>query len=128
LSASRDAAYRIGMGGPSEHTLRSREQIAAFARKLVRAPIERAEGRTAARLIDLFDARRARGADPLFVPTIGAALRAGRPTLQFYCPGCQVDLRRLDWHPDTPITSLIPLASCKRCLPHPPFAKLIGLW
>jgi len=118
------------MGGPSEHTLRSREQIAAFARKLARAPAERAENRTASRLIDLWDARRARGAEPLFAPTIGAAIRAGRPFLSCYCPGCgavgEIDLRRIDRHPNASLESLIPELSCKRCSPHPPFAKLIG--
>ena len=100
------------MGGPSES--RSARGIrcrlcAAWAR----APFERAENRTAARLVDLWDARRARGAEPLFAPTIGAAIRAGRPWLAFYCPGCgvvgQIDLRRLDRHRDTPVKSLIPL-------------------
>jgi len=75
----------------------------------------------------VWDARRARGAEPLFHPTIGGAIRAGRPWLS----GCgvvgEVDLRRLDRHPATAVTSLIPLASCMRCSPHPPFAKLVGL-
>jgi len=31
---------------------------------------------TAARIVDLWDARRARGAEPLFHPTIGGAIRA----------------------------------------------------
>src|SRR4051812_20565288 len=119
------------MGGPSERTIRAREDIAAWVRRFADAPRQRAENRTAARLIDLWDARRKRGAEPLFAPTIGAAIRAGRPWLRFYCPGCQVvgeiDVRRLDRHRATPVTSLIPLASCTRCSPHPPFAKLIGL-
>jgi hypothetical protein len=119
------------MGGPSESSIRASEYVAAFARAWARAPFERAENRTAARLVDLWEARRKRGAEPLFAPSIGAAIRAGRPWLTFYCPGCrvvgQVDLRGLDRHRDTPITSLIPLASCTRCSPHPPFAKLIGL-
>jgi hypothetical protein len=108
-----------------------REEIAAFARQLARAPAERAENRAASRLIDLWDARRVRGAEPLFHPTIGAAIRAGRPWLSCYCPGCgvmgEIDLRKLDRHRDTAITSLIPELSCKRCAPHPPFARLIGL-
>jgi len=119
------------MGGPSERTIRAREELAAWVRRFADAPRQRAENRTAARLIELWDARRARGAEPLFAPTVGAALRAGRPRLTFYCPGChvvgEIDLRSIDRHRDTSITSLIPLASCKRCSPHPPFAKLIGL-
>jgi len=37
------------------------------------------------------------------------------------------DLRRLDRHPATPVTSLIPMLSCQRCRPQPPFARLTGL-
>jgi hypothetical protein len=89
------------------------------------------KNRTAGRIIDLWDARRARGAEPLFHPTIGGAIRAGRPWLTCYCPGCgvvgEIDLRKLDRHPDASVGSLIPLLSCQRCSPHPPFGKLIGL-
>ena len=74
---------------------------------------------------------RARRAEPLFVPTIGAAIRARKPVLMFYCPGCQVvgelNLQNVDRHPGASIESLIPFVSCTRCSPNPPFAKLIGL-
>ena len=63
------------MGGPSESTIRAKEYIAATVRQWARAPIERAENRTAARLVDLWDARRKRGVEPLFAPTIGTAIR-----------------------------------------------------
>jgi|ERR1043165_3059996 hypothetical protein len=119
------------MGGPSESTLRAREQIARFAEWLAAAPQRRAASRFAARILSLWDARRARGGPLVFVPTIGAAITAGRPFLTFHCPACKVagrlDLRRLDRHPDTPVTSLIPSLSCQRCTPNPPFAKLDGL-
>ena len=62
------------------------------------------KNRTAGRIIDLWDARRARGAEPLFI-----------------------DLRRIDRHPGASVESLIPQLSCQRCSPHPPFARLIGL-
>jgi hypothetical protein len=38
-----------------------------------------------------------------------------------------LDLRQLDWHPDTMITSLIPALSCRNCRPHAPFAELVKL-
>ena len=89
------------------------------------------KNRAAARIVDLWDARRARGAEPLFHPTIGAVIRAGRPWLMCYCPGCgvvgEIDLRRIDRHPGASVESLIPHLSCQRCSPHPPFARLIGL-
>ena len=52
---------------------------------------------TAERVVDLWEKRRVLGAEPLFVPTIGAAIRAGKPVLMFYCPGCQV-VGELDLH------------------------------
>jgi len=63
------------------------------------------------RLIDLWNARRARGAEPLFHPTIGAAIRAGRPWFSCYCRGCgvvgQIDLGTLDRHRDASASSAV---------------------
>jgi hypothetical protein len=119
------------MGGPSEYTVRMQEEIAAWVADLAAAPQRRAASRFAARVLSLWDARRKRGEPPLFVPTIGACITAERPFLTFHCPACsvqgRVDLRALDRHPETPVTSLIPSLSCQRCMPNPPFAKLDGL-
>lgn len=119
------------MGGPSESTLRAREDIAAWCKRYAMAPQRRAASRFAVRILSLWWRRRERGAPLLFVPTIGACITAERPFLTFHCPACSVkghvDLRKLDRHPETPITSLIPSLSCQRCSPNPPFAKLDGL-
>jgi hypothetical protein len=119
------------MGGPSEDKLKMREDVAAFFGRLQAAPLRRAASRFATRVLSLWDARRERGDTLLFVPTIGACITAERPILTFHCPACKiggrVDLRKLDRHPDTPVTSLIPSLSCQRCTPNPPFAKLDGL-
>lgn len=119
------------MGGPSESHVRMTEEVAAFVAGLKAVPLRRAASRFAARILSLWDARRARGEALLFVPTIGACITAERPFLTFHCPACKVggrvDLRTLDRHPETPVTSLIPSLSCQRCAPNPPFAKLDGL-
>jgi len=85
----------------------------------------------AASVVDVWNSRLAAGQDLFFTPSIGAAIRGGKPLLAFYCPACGVsgtaDLRRLDRHPATPVTSLIPMLSCQRCRPQPPFARLTGL-
>jgi len=56
---------------------------------------------------------------------------ARKPYLTFYCPACgvtgHVDLRKVDQHRGASITSLIPALSCRRCIPHAPFARLTGL-
>jgi hypothetical protein len=108
-----------------------KEEVTAWVAGLKAAPLRRAASRFAARVLSLWDARRERGDTMLFVPTIGAAIRAERPFLTFHCPACRVhgrvDLRTVDRHLETPITSLIPSLSCQRCSPNPPFAKLDGL-
>jgi len=66
-----------------------------------------------------------------FYPTIRAALIARRFYLGCLCPGCgqrgSVDLRRINRHPDASLESLIPMLSCERCSPNPPFARLTGV-
>ena len=66
-----------------------------------------------------------------FFPTIRAALIARRFYPGCLCPGCgqrdSVDLRRVNRHPDASLESLIPMLSCQRCSPNPPFARLTGL-
>src|SRR5712671_2967628 len=81
-------------------------------------------------LVEVWNSRLAAGRELFFSPTIRAAILAHTPILTFVCPACQVtgsiDLRKLDRHPRTSITSLIPSLSCQRCVPNAPFAKLTG--
>ena len=84
----------------------------------------------AGKIVEVWNSRLAAGRELFFTPTIRAVL-AHAPVLTFACPACRVtgsaDLRKLDRHPQTPVTSLIPSLSCQRCGPNPPFAKLTGL-
>jgi hypothetical protein len=61
----------------------------------------------------------------------GAAIAAECPWLRFYCPACrrigEVDLRKLDRHRGATVESLLPVLSCRRRSPNPPFATLLGL-
>ena len=63
--------------------------------------------------------------------TIGCALKARHWFLWVRCPACRttqaVDLRTLDRHPWSAISSLIPALSCRSCRPHAPFAELVRL-
>jgi len=119
------------MGRETENQWRRREATRKWIAELAALPEQRRTDQAAARVVSLWEKRRARGAEPLFVPTIGAAIRARKPILMFYCPGCEVvgelDLRKVDRHRGGAIESLIPFVSCTRCSPNPPFAKLIGL-
>jgi hypothetical protein len=103
----------------------NREQIAR-EQEVVRADLAEAGN-----VVEVWNSRLAAGRELLFTPTIRAAIMARTPMLTFSCPACLVtgttDLRKLDRHPQTPVTSLIPSLSCRRCRPNPPFAKLTGL-
>jgi hypothetical protein len=108
-----------------ERTLEAEKQAAA---KRALNPQVRAD---ALRLMTEWNERQAQRAPPLFSPTIGAAIAVQQWHLHVRCPGCcctqSIDLRRLDWHPDAMVTSLIPKLSCRNCRPNAPFAELVKL-
>jgi hypothetical protein len=85
----------------------------------------------AERLVAAWNERRAKRMPLLFSPTIGAAINARQWFLWVYCPACHttqaIDLRTLDRHHDTAVTSLIPALSCRSCRPNAPFAQLVRL-
>ena len=67
-----------------------RQLTAQMIRHLAALPEEKRQNRFAGRVVDLWSSRLARDADPLFVPTIGAATRAGRPWLSYICHACMM--------------------------------------
>jgi hypothetical protein len=107
--------------------LRRDAEKAAAARR-ARNPEIQAD---ALRLITEWNERQGRRAPLLFSPTIGAAIAAQHWWLWVRCPACcttkSIDLRRLDRHPDTMVTSLIPALSSRNRRPHAPFADLVKL-
>jgi len=66
----------------------------------------------AERLVAAWNERQAKRMPMLFAPTIGAAIAARHWWLWVRCPACHttnaIDLRTLDHHPDSAITSLMP--------------------
>jgi hypothetical protein len=107
---------------------RRREAEKQAAAKRALDPQVRAD---ALRFVTEWNERQAQRGPLLFSPTIGAAVAAQHWYLWVRCPGCcctqSVDLRRLDWHPDAMVTSLIPKLSCRNCRPYAPFAELVKL-
>jgi len=71
------------------------------------------------------------GRDVLWSPTIRAALLAGVPWLDVFCPGCgtakAIDLRTVDRHPLASIGTLVLGLRCSWCLGSAPMPKLVGL-
>jgi hypothetical protein len=116
------------MGGMSERTWRMKQQLRRTLRDMV---TDWEENPAAARAVDLWNQRQARGAEPLLYPTIAAAVRAGKPRLTYRCPGCDLigdaDVRGFDRHPHASISSIIPALRCPRCTPSGPFVKLLRL-
>jgi hypothetical protein len=70
-------------------------------------------------LVDLWNARRAAGADVWMYPTVTAALAAGCPWLHFCCTLCQrqdaVDLRTFPQHRTASVSSVISELACTDC-------------
>ena len=68
----------------------------------------------------------------LWSPTIRAALLAGAPWLDVFCPGCAttkvIDLRTIDRHPLASVGTLVLGLRCSWCPRSAPIPKLIGLF
>jgi hypothetical protein len=116
------------MGGMSERTWRAKQKLRRAIREMV---ADRRENPAASRVVDLWNRRQARGAEPLLYPTIAAAVRAGKPLLTFHCPACDLigdaDVRDFERHPHASISSLISALKCPRCTPKGPFVQLLRL-
>jgi hypothetical protein len=93
---------------------------------------ELAARKEATELVERWNAELAATRVPQFSPTIGAAMRAGKPWLRLYCPGCrqvyQIDLRCIVRPQDFPITglraALVCESMCRRAGPKP---ELLGV-
>jgi hypothetical protein len=87
---------------------------------------DRAAREEAEAVIDRWNRRLATGRGMLWSPTIRAALLAGTPWLEVFCPGCgtsrAIDLRTLDRHPLAYVVTLVLGLRCswvrgqRRCL------------
>jgi hypothetical protein len=76
--------------------------------------------------------RLSRGRDMLWSPTIRAALLAGTPWLDVFCPGCgtsrAIDLRSFDRHPLASVGTLVLGLRCSWCPGLAPMPRLLGLY
>lgn len=112
---------------------RAKARLAEFGREAIAAArVRSARDLTRAHaLVHLWNSELQRGVAPSFYPTIRTALIAGCPVLEAVCPACRrignVDLRRLDRHPQASVGSILPALSCQACSPNPPFARPLRL-
>src|ERR1700726_1456763 len=74
---------------------------------------------------------RAAGRGMLWSPTIRAALLAGMPWTDVYCPGCctcrAIDIRTIDRHPLASVGSLVIGLRCSWCPGSAPMPVIAGL-
>jgi hypothetical protein len=103
--------------------------IKAGAAKLKADRAARAEAEA---VIQRWNDQLSRGRDMLWSPTIRAALLAGTPWLDVFCPGCgtsrAIDLRILDRHPLASVGTLVLGLRCSWCPGSAPMPKLLGLY
>jgi hypothetical protein len=92
---------------------------------------EKAAREEARRVIERWNAALAAGKGTLWSPTIRAALMAGMPWLDVYCPGCQtaraIDLRAIDRHPLASVGNLVLGLRCSWCGGTAPMPVITGL-
>jgi hypothetical protein len=112
--------------GPNRRAQERERAAARAAAEAKRVEAGRKALADAQKIVAIWNARQAGGRELWFYPTIGAAIAACLSWL-ISCPACgqvgAVDLRTLDRHPGSPISSLIPSVSRRRCSPNAPFAK-----
>jgi len=81
-------------------------------------------------VVDRWNRRLATGRNMLWSPTIQAALLAGTPWLDVFCPGCRtsraIDLRTIDRHPLASVATLVLGLRCSWCPGSAPMPRLLG--
>ena len=75
--------------GPGRRRIERELQATRAAEQAKRAAAQQTASEHAKRIVAIWNARIAGGRELWFYPTIGAAVAAERPWLQFYCPACQ---------------------------------------
>lgn len=92
---------------------------------------QKAAREEAQRVIERWNGALAAGRGALWSPTIRAALMAGTPWLDVFCPGCQtsraIDIRTIDRHPLASVGSLVLGLRCTWCNGTAPMPRIIGL-
>jgi hypothetical protein len=85
----------------------------------------------AQRVVERWNAALAAGKGALWSPTIRAAIAAGTPWVDVFCPGCRtsraIDIRTIDRHPLASVGSLVLGLRCSWCPGSAPMPRITGL-
>src|ERR1700691_3495709 len=102
--------------------------IAIDAKRQVADAAARAEAKA---VIERWNEKLVASRDMLWSPTIRAALIAGTPWLDVFCPGCgtsrAIDLRKVDHHPLASVATLVLGLRCSWCARRGSCALVISL-
>jgi hypothetical protein len=102
-----------------------------MAASWLKAEAELAAREHAVRVVEAWNKVIAAGPDVWWSPTIRAAIVAGMPWADVYCPGCQtsrsIDLRTIDRHPLASVGALVIGLRCTWCRGMAPMPKITGL-
>jgi hypothetical protein len=83
-------------------------------------------------VIERWNEQLATSRDMLWSPTIRAALIAGTPWLDVFCPGCgtsrAIDLGTVDRHPLASVATLVLGLRCSWCPETAPMPRILGLY
>ena len=118
------------MSSPGAHKRYQMERERREREALEQSERTRLKRAAAKHVMALWNAALAAGWRTIFYPTVGTALATGCHWLHVVCPACQqlgeTDLRQIDIHPNASLGTVVRAMSCKRCSPHPPFARPLG--
>jgi hypothetical protein len=82
-------------------------------------------------VVERWNEQLAASRDMLWSPTIRAALIAGTPWLDVFCPSCgtsrAIDLRKVDRHPLASVATLVLGLRCSWCPESAPMPRILGL-
>jgi hypothetical protein len=111
-----------------EHDPTRTDRLALYIRARAAEQAARDE---AVAVVERWNAALAAGRGALWSPTIRAALLAGTPWLDVYCPGCRtsraIDIRTIDRHPLASVGSLVLGLRCSMCPGSAPMPVIHGL-
>jgi hypothetical protein len=102
--------------------------IAMAAKRQVADAAARAEAKA---VIERWNEQLVASRDMLWSPTIRAALMAGTPRLDAFCPGCgtsrAIDVRKVDRHPLASVATLVLGLRCSWCPESAPMPRILAL-
>jgi hypothetical protein len=127
VMGGRGSRWRFGRYCPMGVRTRGLD-IGINAKRQVADVAARAEAKA---VIERWNEQLATSRDMLWSPTIRAALIAGTPWLDVFCPGCgtshAIDLRKVDRHPLASVATLVLGLRCSWCPESAPMPRILGL-